>query len=213
MGNPQVFTYRYGFLKLKSIIFSPTTCRYIKILADLQDLFRSLNHMRIIEIGGGYGGQCSIIYKMFKPASYTIIDLEPCLKLSRRYLETLGIHGVHYVPMSDLDKTHINGDFDLVISNYAFSELSKSVQTEYVAKIISRASRGYFLCNFYSHTWQEEQYSENEFLNIRQGSIIFKGYPPLAKIDIQCKISLIVFGAQLPKGWKPTNSDSQTASR
>ena len=212
LGNPQVFIYRYGFLKLKKISFSPTTLRYVKVLADLQDLFGPLNHMRIIEIGGGYGGLCSIIYKMFKPASYTIIDLEPCLKLSRRYLETLGIHGVNYETMSDLNETNTNGGFDLVISNYAFSELSRSVQNEYVTKIISKASRGYFLCNFSSHTWQKEQYSENDFLNIRQDSIIFKRYPPLAKIDTQCKISLIVFGAQLPKGWKPDNSHSQTTS-
>lgn len=206
LGNPKVFTYRYGFLNLKSIVFSPTTCRYIKVLTDLQALFGSLNHLRIVEIGGGYGGQCSIIYKLFKPARYTIIDLEPCLKLTKRYLESLGIYGVNYVTISDLDETYIKDGFDLIISNYAFSELSRFVQDEYATKIIFNASRGYFLCNFSSHTWEKEQYSEHDFLNLRQDSYIFKRYPPLSNIDINYKVSLIVFGAQLPEGWKHENS-------
>ena len=208
LGNPQVFTYRYGFLKLKSIVFSPTTCRYIKVLADLHALFGSLDHLRIVEIGGGYGGQCSIIYKLFKPASYTIIDLEPCLKLTKRYLESLGIYGVNYVTMSDLDETYIKDGFDLIISNYAFSELSRFVQDVYATKIIFNASRGYFLCNFSSHTWEKEQYSEHEFLNLWQDSYVFKRYPPLSNIDINCKVSLIVFGAKLPEGWKREHSFS-----
>lgn len=212
LGNPQVFTYRYGFLKLKKVTFSPTTLRYIKVLADLKALFGSLDNMRIVEIGGGYGGQCAIISRVFRPARYTIIDLEPCLKLTRRYLESLGIHGVDYLTMDELDKTYTKDGFDLVISNYAFSELSKSVQDEYVSKIISGASRGYFLCNFSSHTWENEQYSEYEFMNLRQDLLVFKNYPPLANIDTQYKISLIVFGAKLPKGWKPENSSSQATS-
>lgn len=203
LGKPQVFTYRYGFLKLKKIAFSPTTLRYIKVLADLQALFDSLNHMRIVEIGGGYGGQCAIISRLFNPALYTIVDLEPCLKLTRRYLESLGIHGVNYVTMRELDETYTKGGFDLVISNYAFSELSRSVQDEYVSKIISGTSRGYFLCNFSTHTWEKEQYSEYEMVNLRPDSLVFKKYPPLSNIDIQCNISLIVFGTQLTKGWKP----------
>jgi hypothetical protein len=168
--------------------------------------------MRIVEIGGGYGGQCAIISRFFNPALYTIVDLEPCLKLTRRYLDSLGIHGVNYVTMRELDETYTKGGFDLVISNYAFSELSRSVQDEYVSKIISGASRGYFLCNFSTHTWEKEQYSEYEMMNLRPDSFVFKKYPPLSNLDIQSNISLIVFGTQLTKGWKPENSYSQVAS-
>lgn len=212
LGNPQVFTYRYGFLKLKKIVFSPTTLRYIKVLADLQALFDSLNHMRIVEIGGGYGGQCAIITRVFRPVHYTIIDLEPCLKLTKRYLESLGIYGVNYVTISDLDKTYTKCGFDLVISNYAFSELSRSVQDDYATKIISGASRGYLLCNFSTHTWEKEQYSEYEMMNLRPDSLVFKRYPPLSKLDIEYNISLVIFGAQVPMGWKPENAHSQAAS-
>lgn len=212
LGDPQVFEYRYGFLKLKKIVFSPTTLRYIKVLADLQDLFGSLNNMRIIEIGGGYGGQCAIISRAYRPALYAIVDLEPCLKLTRRYLESSGIHGVNYVSMGELDEAYFQEGFDLVISNYAFSELSRSVQDEYVSKIISGASRGYFLCNFSTHTWEKEQYSEDEFMNLKQDSVVFRRHPPLSNLDVQSNISLIVFGAKLTKGWKSENSYLKTAS-
>ena len=42
--------------------FSPTTLRYAKVYSDLMRLFRDLDGQRIIEIGGGYGGQCFVIH-------------------------------------------------------------------------------------------------------------------------------------------------------
>lgn len=205
LGDPQIFTYRYGFLKLKNISFSPTTLRYIKVLVDLMDLFGSLNDMRIVEIGGGYGGQCSVISSFFKLAHYTIVDLDPCLKLTKKYLETLGVRGVSYANMHEFEEVNNRGVIDLVISNYAFSELSRSVQDEYVSKIISESSKGYFMCNFSTHTWENKQYSEHEFMNLRQDSLLYKKYPPLSNLDIQHNISLIVFGARLTKKWESEN--------
>lgn len=44
---------------------SPTTLMYMKILGELRKEFGDLENMRIIEIGGGYGGQCKIISDLF----------------------------------------------------------------------------------------------------------------------------------------------------
>lgn len=203
IGNPSIFSYRYGFLKLKKINFAPTTLRYIKVLADLKTLFGSLDNMRIIEIGGGYGGQCSIISKVFKPASYTIVDLEPCARLANKYLESLNVNGVNYIYSNKLDMLQVDKGFDLVISNYAFSELSRPLQDEYVSRIISVASKGYFICNFSTHTWDVRQYSEYEFARLHKDSVVYKNYPPLADIDIHHNICLVVFGAEPITGWKP----------
>ncbi len=38
-------------------------------------------------------------------------------------------------------------DYDLVISNYAFSELPKKLQLAYIEKVLAKAKRGYLTMN------------------------------------------------------------------
>ncbi len=203
VGNPLVFAYRYGLLKRKQCTFAPTTLRYIKVLADMKALFGVLDNMRIAEIGGGYGGQCAIVSRVFRPARYTIIDLEPCLRLARRYLEASGISDVTYVTIGELDEAGARPAYDLVISNYAFSELSRSVQDEFVGKVIAGASRGYFMCNFATHTWEGDQYSQHEMMELRRDARVFRESPPLSVIDREAKVALVVFGGEVIDGWVP----------
>lgn len=83
LGNPIVYDYgQYG-------IFSPTTLRYIKVARDLRKKFGDMSHMRVVEIGGGYGGQCKILSDLCGFASYTIIDLPEAVKLANKYLSAL----------------------------------------------------------------------------------------------------------------------------
>src|SRR5437867_3383634 len=63
-GNPRT----YAYASIGTI--SPSTLRYVKVLADLKAHFKSLDGLDICEIGVGYGGQCRIINAYFKPASY-----------------------------------------------------------------------------------------------------------------------------------------------
>jgi hypothetical protein len=125
--------------------FSPTTLRYVKVLSDLTRLFGSLEGARIVEIGGGYGGQCYIVSAVAKPASYTLVDLEPVLALQRRYLQELGVTSVRFETAEDLEPA----DYDLVVSNYALSECSRRVQRNYIEKVLSRSARGYITCNWF----------------------------------------------------------------
>jgi hypothetical protein len=64
--------------------------------------------------------------------------------LARRYLG-------HFITPAILSFWTLNElpplDYDLVISNYAFSELSRDLQKAYLDKVILRAKRGYMLCN------------------------------------------------------------------
>jgi len=137
-GGPLTFPY-------SSIgLFSPTTLRYIKILGDLQYLFGSLAGLTIHEIGVGYGGQCRVIQAVEQPASYTLIDLQPALALSQRYLDHFALPGpVCYKTMNELQ----HSESDLVISNYAFSELRRDIQDIYLSRLIKKAKRGYMLLN------------------------------------------------------------------
>lgn len=124
--------------------FCPATLRYIKIAGDLEALFGSLNEKTIVEIGGGYGGQCRILSTLFSFKEYIIIDLPEVLNLARKYLDQLGVKNVRYLTP---DQVLPNMSCDLVISNYAFSECFYKAQVEYMEKIIKHAGCGYMICN------------------------------------------------------------------
>lgn len=138
VGNP--FTYQYDGLDVK---IAATTLRYIKTLAELINLFGTLEDKDIIEIGGGYGGQCKIIYDYVKPRSYTLVDLPTALPLAKRYLKRFGIKDVAFKTPDDV----FENIYSLCISNYAFSEFERDYQNLYIDKIINKSIRGYMLCN------------------------------------------------------------------
>ncbi len=142
IGNPLTYEYK-GIGK-----FSPPTIRFIKVAAELEQRFGDLSKLRIIEIGGGYGGQCQIVSKLgFK--HYTIVDLPETIQLVRKYIETTGVKNVSLFDRTQIDQ--VNGQFDLIISNYAFSEIGREEQQKYITKIIEHVPNGYMLMNFIKH--------------------------------------------------------------
>jgi putative sugar O-methyltransferase len=139
IGDPKVYQYpEIGR-------FSAATLRYIKFLSDIETLFGSLEGMHIVELGAGYGGQCRVIMSRFKPATYTIIDLPEMLGLARRYLNSFGLEKdiTFRRPFQRLPQPSA----DLVISNYAVSEIRRSEQDRYLNYVIKPARRGYVLYN------------------------------------------------------------------
>lgn len=137
-GGPRVYQYD------KIGLVSPATIRYIKILYDLERLFGSLNGMNIVELGVGYGGQARIICEKFEIKSYSLIDLPQVLKLTQKYLGKFNINNELYF----LDKGNLrNVEYDFFISSYAFTELRRSLQEEYLEKVILKSKRGFILYN------------------------------------------------------------------
>jgi hypothetical protein len=139
LGGPSTFDFGPGIG-----VFSPTTCRYAKVLSDLLLMFGDLTGMRIVEVGGGYGGQCFIIHSLCKPASYTIVDLPPALALQERYLDQLGVKGVSFLSIADLPASLPS---DLFMSSYALTECIRPVTDVYLEKIVRAADRGYVTGN------------------------------------------------------------------
>jgi hypothetical protein len=138
LGNPLLYSYD------KTGMISPTTLRYIKVASNLMQLFgSSLDGGSIIEIGGGYGGQCRILSELVKYKNYTIVDLPGPLALTKKYLETLNVPNVTFKTFDE----DLNEDFyDLVISNYAYTECTQEMQEKYDREILSRSKNGYFTC-------------------------------------------------------------------
>jgi hypothetical protein len=74
----------------------------------------------------------------------TLFDLPIVSRLIERYLDSYLLRGGYQA--TTINKT-IAADYDLVISNYAFSELPKEVQMAYVNKILRTSKRGYLTMN------------------------------------------------------------------
>lgn len=143
-GNPERF--QYG-----DVLISPTTLQYIYVYNRLETLFGSLKGLNIIEIGGGYGGQCKIIHDYCHPGQYTIVDLEEPGLLQEKYLSKFGIQ-------ANIVSPHFaerGRPCDLVISNYALSEIIEPFQTNYVRAILLHAKHGYITCNGIIHGIEE----------------------------------------------------------
>ncbi|MDU8944912.1 putative sugar O-methyltransferase [Ovoidimarina sediminis] len=119
IGNPRKYDYGTG------APLSPTTLRYLKVASDLKILFGDLSGTRIAEIGCGYGGQALVCDTLFKTREYVIFDLPDVTRLAAKYLESFLLNGC-YVPRTLNAATP--EPYDLVISNYAFSELPRAVQ-------------------------------------------------------------------------------------
>ena len=138
IGNPRTFEY-------PSIgSFSPTTLCYVKTAGELKEIFGDLNGKKILEIGGGYGGQCAILNELFALSSYTLVDLVEPLALAQKTLEQRGVKNVRFWKPEEIR----GEEFDLVISHYAFTESCPSLQKKYIQTLFSRAKMGYLVCNF-----------------------------------------------------------------
>lgn len=124
--------------------FSGSTLRYIAFADHIHKLFDLPSNARIVEIGGGFGGQCAVLsfYRGF--GSYTILDLPQVNCLIEKVLDTLSIPNAR---CADLTSYLTEDNVDLLISNYDFSECSREAQLEYFDKVIKKADRGYITYN------------------------------------------------------------------
>jgi hypothetical protein len=158
---------RYGNAKLSEYTqigsISPSTLRYIKVLSDLKNLMGDLNGKKIIEIGPGYGGQCFILSQFFKDLDYFLVDMEESLSLSHKYLDKLDVK--HQIIKPE-EVENLEEEFDLVISNYAYSEVDRNFQDRYWEKIIKKSKMGYFTLNFVSDIFGINSYNLDEIKSI-----------------------------------------------
>jgi len=122
---------------------SPTTLRYVAVSSEIEKIFRNQKINSISEIGAGYGGQALVLSKTIKTSSYFIFDLPSVQDLINFYLTARKVEGISFPDIHKIDRL----DSDLVISNYAFSELPKKLQEVYLDKVLKRAKNGYLLMN------------------------------------------------------------------
>lgn len=164
MAGLNYLSMKWGGGELK---VSPTTLRYVKVLQDIMTLFDVEKIRRIVEIGVGYGGQCRILVKYLKNVEkYYLFDLPEVLQLSRTWLKKTFSEEKEYAKKVEfIDGTGVDIDrrCDFVISNYAFSELTREVQDIYLDRVILKSQSGYITWNSLSYDMMDG-YALNELL-------------------------------------------------
>lgn len=122
---------------------SPSTLRYVKNTLDIAHFVGEGELNKIVEIGGGYGGLCKSISCICDFDEYHMYDIEPAAKLQKKYLSNFDIGDkvfIHHTP----EKVE---DVDLVISNYAYSELNSELQDLYYENVIKNSKKVYMILN------------------------------------------------------------------
>lgn len=193
VGHPRVHDYDGHRI-------SPTTLRYGKVLQDIVDAFPDFHNMhRVVEIGVGYGGQARLISEYIRRKSgklqmYFMVDLLPVLNLSRLYLDHFALaFQVKYLTKSEISPTE---SYDLVISNYAFSEFTRPLQTQYLNLALYRSRCGYLTMNSGLHDTRTfipredaVAHSAEELLKMLPNSVVLDERPKTGRSNY-----LLVFG-------------------
>jgi hypothetical protein len=103
----------------------------------------------------------------WKVASYTLVDLEEPLQLARKFLERSGhTNGPTFLPPDLVSKA----EYDLCISNYAFSELGRKIQSSYAKSLVNTSIRGYLTCNFVSFVQGIDSWPKKKLEGLHRGT-------------------------------------------
>jgi putative sugar O-methyltransferase len=179
LGGPAT----YHFHGLGSI--SPTSIRYAKVHNDIRKLFGELTDFKILEIGCGYGGLALQMMNGESLRSFEIADLEVVEQLAEKYVLRINPETRNVLKIARQNK---HEEIDLVISNYAFSELTRELQDEYLRNYILKSKRGYMIYNHINPV-EFESYSALDFCKIVPGAEIIQEIPKTDKTNV-----LIVWG-------------------
>lgn len=142
IGDPSKFT-------IDNLYISPSNLRYIYhsllIESKIKRWFNK-KQIKIVEIGGGYGGLCYYVKNIIKDyrINYTIIDLPNIVNLQNKFLNDVQIDSRL---ISCFDTTSINETFDLVISNYCLSEISVENRLYYLNNLVNKCEKEFYVWN------------------------------------------------------------------
>ena len=129
--------------EFEGVQLSATTLRYIETAGMIQDMIGVKEPARIVEIGGGYGGQCKILHDIYEIEKYTIYDIPSVSHLQKVFLSLCNLYGV------DLkNEVTGSGNYDLCISWCGWSELSRDLKELYCREVIASADHIFIASNF-----------------------------------------------------------------
>lgn len=118
------------------------TVKYMNIAYQIRELVKNKKNIRVLEIGGGYGGQIKILSDLIDISEVYMIDIPAVLELQEKYLSHHAIQITKICP--DEVQQWYDFKFDLVISNHAICELHRDLQDSYLP-LVQNGESGYIL--------------------------------------------------------------------
>ncbi len=173
-GRPSLLNYLESFRQLDSVgspfltdyqdlgLFSPSALRYIFHADQINKRFSLPENPKIVEIGAGFGGQSYIFQQIITCKNYYIYDLPEVEGLIERVLAKLNTNATCLPVDAELPEE----EYDLVISNYAYSECDKEMQLSYFDRVIKKAKRGYVVYNKIGETYGIDSLTKEEFVEL-----------------------------------------------
>jgi putative sugar O-methyltransferase len=141
IGSPREYEYtNYGLV-------SPTILRYLAIAAEINYIFDFESPITLAEIGIGYGGQFAALQQLLDISNYLTFDLPQVQKLTQKFLVAIGTREETCKIQSQDILSVTETKCDLLVSNYAFSELPREIQLDYLQKVLKNSSCGYMIMN------------------------------------------------------------------
>jgi len=135
----------------------PTTCRYLVLgMKALQHASTFEKELNIIEVGGGYGGQCCVILRLASifgmyVKSYTILDLREANLLQNKFIQCQLSENdksrVRCMCISDEGVRRLLQPGSFFFSAYAYSEISESIQMSYNVFLSDLIHHGFLVWN------------------------------------------------------------------
>lgn len=136
VGHPETVTYGGAAL-------APATWRYAFRALELSATVGPLGGLSVVEIGGGYGGLAATMAQLEPAGAYAIVDAPEPGAMQAAYLRSLGVGGVQTASVLPAEPLAP----DLVVSDFALSELDEDVRAAYGEALVRGARAGAFCWN------------------------------------------------------------------
>ena len=113
---------------------STTSLRYLNVALQIKNEFNQNSFKKVIEIGPSYGGQSIILQEFFDIRKYIYIDLPAVNKLINKFIKANKVNFLYELKTLEQIFIEEEENYDLIISNYAFSELNAELQKQSIDK-------------------------------------------------------------------------------
>jgi putative sugar O-methyltransferase len=168
IGNPKVFEF---VINDKILLLSSTTILYVYQALDIL-LIHKNKSLSIVEIGGGYGGLCFILFvlaPLFNVVikDYTIIDIPDVLLHQEKYLNDINIISnkkIYFKSCFEISSSEKS--YDLCISIYALGEFTRTSIDNYYFNLVSKCLSVYLWWNL---SEIPQYFHENNYNHIKTG--------------------------------------------